>query len=195
MKQFLQKELSKIRCFGSFLFFTTYSSPSFIQGKLDYGAEENFNLIRVNDGLGTIVMIVDYDSSRILDILRYSNVFRCELTRKGMRKMVNDIRKLLNETNCHLEENENLGFTICIARGNRGYVVYGNGIVFDLKDFDCDAYVEERVRTIYEQCKQIKDISERITTVYKQLEKEHVLQYFPVAFIFTKDNEYQVITQ
>ena len=162
------------------------------QAKLDYGFEENGDIWHLNDEHGTIVMVAA-GNPRLVDLLRYSNVFDCEFSKDGMNQIVANVKKLVKGTNCFLGEGK-LGVSFCIARGNRGYKITNYGAVFELGDVECVDESEERMLAAYEYCKSIADIHERIKTIYDHIGELSCNQYYPIAVIHTKDNTYSLLT-
>lgn len=165
---------------------------SYNQAKLDYSFEENGDIWHLNDEHGTIVM-VSAKNTRIVDLLRYSDVFDCEFSKDGMNRVIANIKKLVKGTNCFISEGK-LGLTLCVARGNRGYKITTYGEVFEIGDFECFDEIEEKMLAAYEYFKSISDVHKRIETVYSQISELDFFQYYPVAVINTKDNSYSLIT-
>ena len=155
--------------------------------KLDYSFEENWDVWRVNDGKGTIVM-VGARNNRLIDLLRYSDVFDCEMSKDGMNEVFAKIRDTVRDTNCIAKKGE-LGATVCIARGNKGYRISPNGAVFELGGFECVQECEEMMLATNEYCKSIPDVIERIRRMYDRIGELDCRQYYPVAVVSTKDDK------
>ena len=164
----------------------------YTQAKLDYSFEENGDIWHLNDEHGTIVMAAA-KNNRIVDLLRYSDVFDCEFSKDGMNQIVANIKKLIKGTNCFISEGK-LGLTLCVARGNKGYKITTYGAVFEIGDIECFDESEERMLAAYEYCKSIPDVHQRIETIYNQIGELSWSQYYPIAVINTKDESYSLLT-
>ena len=162
------------------------------QAKPDYRFEENGNIWHLNDGKGTIVMVVG-KNQRVVDILRYSDVFDCEFSKNGMNQIVANIKKLLQGTNC-FTVGSNIGLTVCIARGNRGYRITPLGAVFELGAFECVNECEEHLLATYECCQSIPDVRMRIEALYRRMDELAYAMRYPIAVIHTGDDSYSLLT-
>lgn len=163
-----------------------------VQAKLDYSFEENGDVWHLGDGYGTIVMAAA-KNSRLVDLLRYSDVFNCEFSKEGMNRIVANIRKLVKGTNCFAVEG-NIGVTLCVARGSKGYKITPHGAVFEIGDIECIDESEERMLAAYEYCKSIADVPKRIETIYDRIGELSRNQYYPIAVINTGDGSYSLLT-
>lgn len=162
------------------------------QAKVDYRFEENGDIWHLNDAQDTIVM-ASARNNRLVDLLRYSNVFDCEFSKDGMNQIVANIKSLIKGTNCFMVEGQ-LGLNLCVARGNKGYKITNSGAVFEIGDFECFAESEERMLAANEYCRNIPDVHERIKTIYNQISDLSDCQYYPIAVINSKDNSYSLLT-
>lgn len=163
------------------------------QAKLDYSCEDNLSMWHLNDGDGTIVML-NAKIDRIADLLRYSNCFNCEFNVEGMHQIFSNVKQELKETN-YIENGNNLGFDICIARGNKAYKITSSGAVFEIGEIECFNEREWEMLALYEHYKTIPNISDRVKTLYDEYLKTNCLQYYPIAIINTSDNSYELITE
>lgn len=164
-------------------------SPNVI---IDYGFEENGDIWHLNDGNGTIVM-VNADSTRLVDVIRYSNIFDHEFSKQGMFKVVDDLMELIKDTNC-ISVDGRLGASIYIARGTKGYRITTYGAVFEIGDMECVGESFERTVASYEYCKDIPDVHERVKSLYDRMGKDGCYRYYPIAVINTKDDSYTLLT-
>lgn len=162
------------------------------QARIDYTFEENGHIWHLNDEYSTIVM-VDADNKRLTDVLRYSNVFDCEFSKDGMNQIIANIKKFIKGTNCFVADGK-LGFSLCVARGNKAYRVTNYGAVFETAEIECFNESEERMLAAYEYCKNIPDVQKRIETLYNQVGELSNRQYYPIAVINTKDKSYSLLT-
>ena len=158
--------------------------------KLDYSFEENGNIWRLNDGYGTIVM-VSPRNARMVDILRYSDVFDCEFSREGMVQIFLNVKKAVKDTNCFVADGK-IGADICVARGNKCYEITTFGVVLEIDDFACFSENEEMMLAANEYCKTIPDAHERIKALYNHISELSWAQYYPIAVISTKDDNYSL---
>ena len=163
----------------------------YTQAKLDYSFEENGDIWHLNDEHGTIVMAAA-KNNRIVDLLRYSDVFDCEFSKDGMNQIVANIKKLIKGTNCFISEGK-LGLTLCVARGNKGYKITTYGAVFEIGDIECFGESEERILAAYEYCQSIPDAHRRIETIYNRIGELSGCQYYPIAVISTGDDSYTLL--
>ena len=164
----------------------------FSQAKLDYSVEENGDIWHLNDEYGTIVMVAA-ENGRVVDLLRYSDVFDCEFSKDGMNQIVANIKKLIKGTNCFTCDGK-LGMMLCVARGNKGYKITPHGAVFEIGEIECMDENEERMLAAYEYCKSIHNVHQRIETIYNQIGELSCSQYYPIAVINTKDESYSLLT-
>ena len=164
----------------------------YTQAKLDYSFEENGDIWHLNDGHGTIVM-AEARNNRLVDLLRYSDVFDCEFSKDGMYQIIENIKELIEGTNCFMADGK-LGVVLCIARENKGYKISTYGAVFELGEIECIGESEERMLAAYEYCKSIPNVHKRIETIYNQIGELSCNQYYPIAVIDTKDNSYTLLT-
>ena len=165
----------------------------FLRAMADYTCEENIKAWHVNDEYGTIVM-VDTVSLRLIDLLRYSDVFDCEFTKEGMNEVFIKIKNLISGTNCRIVDGA-IGATIFIARGNKVYMILGGGEVIEIiDDFECVSTIEETIVATYECCKNIPDVYERIKTLYDKSGALRKEQLYPIAVISTKDSKCSFLT-
>ena len=162
------------------------------QAELDYSFEENGNIWHLNDGYGTIVMASA--NERMVDLLRYSDVFDCEFSKEGMNRIVANIKRLIRGTNCNMVKGR-LGVSLCVARGNKGYKISPYGAVFEIGDIECFGESEERILAAYEYCQSIPNVRERIKTIYNQISEFSHCQYYPIAVIHTKDESYSLLAK
>jgi hypothetical protein len=164
----------------------------FSQAKLDYTFEENSDIFHIADGKGTIVM-VGAKNNRVVDLLRYSNVFDCEFSQAGMNQIIANVKELVRGTNCYTEGGS-MGLTLCIARGDRCYKICPHGAVFEIEEVACIDESEERMLAAYEHCRKIEDIPTRVETIYRKISELSWGQYFPIALISTRDDSYTLLT-
>ena len=174
-----------------------FASPMKLQNyspnvKTDYSFEENGDMWHLNDGQGTIVMFVA-SNNRIVDLVRYSDVFNCEFSKEGMKQLYLSIKELVKGTNCFIKDGR-IGAEIVVARGNRAYKIATNGAVLEIDEIDCFDDNDERILASYEFCRNIPDPRERVKTIYSQVFELSSDQFFPIAFISTKDDSYTLIT-
>lgn len=165
----------------------------FTQARVDYTFEENGDIWHLNDGKGTIVMAAA-KSSRLVDILRYSDVFACEFSYEGMKSIIENIKNCVKGTNC-FTEGDRLGVTLVVAQGDRAFEITTHGSVFEMDRFLCCDESDERMLAVYEYCKNIPDAHERIRTIYTNINEIGLSQMFPVAVINTRDDTYTLLTQ
>ena len=161
---------------------------------IDYSFEENGNIWHLNDEYGTIVM-ADTNNSRFVDLLRYSDVFECEFSEEGMHQIVANIKDLVEGTNCFIADGM-IGVNLFVARGNKVYKITTYGAVSVIDSFACVAEREEKMLAIYERCKSIPDIHQRIKEVYDKYKKKvKYFRCFDIAVISTKDKSYSLLTK
>ena len=162
--------------------------------KADYASEENSYIWHLNDGHGTIVLS-HAKFGRLTDLLRYSDAFNCEFTKEGMTQVVENIKKLVEGTNCSIVD-DGLGATLCVARGDKVYNIASNGAVCEIDDFEC---IGEggggRMHAAYDQCRDISDVHKRIAAAYSLVEGSSSFRHLPVAVINTKDESYTLLTE
>ncbi len=167
------------------------SQNFYSQVKPDYSAEENGNIWHLNDGLGTIVM-ANGKNSRIIDLIRYSDIFEVEFTKEGVGRIASKIKALVEDTNCFVSEGRT-GVTLCIARGNKGFRISPHGAVFELGEIECVNEIEEITLASYEYCKRIEDVRERVVALYNSISEIGWRQHFPIALISTKDDSFTLL--
>ena len=175
-----------------------FASPMKDQGfaseiNIDHSFEENDNIWHLNDEYGTIVM-ADTQNSRLTDLLRYSNVFECEFSAEGMHQIVANIKELVKGTNCFIADGM-IGVNLFVARGNKVYKITTFGAVLVVDSFACVAECEEIMLAVYERCKSIPDIHQRIKEVYDKYKKKvKYFRCFDITVISTKDKSYSLLT-
>lgn len=174
-----------------------FASPMKLQNyspnvRIDYSLEENGDIWHLNDGYGTIVMFVA-SNNRIIDLVRYSDVFDCEFSKEGMSRLYLSVKELIKGTNCFTKDGR-FGAEIVVARGNRAYKIAANGAVLEVGEIDCFDDNDERILASYEFCRNIPDLCERVSTIYSQVSELSSDQFFPIALISTKDDSYTLIT-
>ncbi len=165
----------------------------YLAGKIDYSVEENADIWHIGDEHGTIVM-ADAKNYRLVDLLRYSNVFDCEFSKQGMHQIIANVKELVKGTNCFTDEGL-LGVTLVVARGNKGYKITTHGAVFEIDDFMCISDIEESMLAVYECCRDISDVDQRIKTIYDKYGEGCSKQCYPIAVINTKDKSYSLLTK
>ncbi|MBO5945411.1 MAG: hypothetical protein J6Q69_02275 [Clostridia bacterium] len=159
--------------------------------RVDYSFEENGDMWHINDGHGTVVMVAA-SNNRIIDLIRYSDIFNTEFSKDGMNRVYASLKELLKGTNCYFKDGR-FGGEIVVARGNRAYKIANNGAVLELGEIDCFDDDDERILASYEFCREISDPKERITTLYSRVSDLSSNQLFPIALINTKDDSYTLI--
>ena len=159
--------------------------------KVDYTFEENADMWHINDGKGTIVMMYA-PNMRIIDLLRYSDVFDGEFSKEGILKMADNIKKLAKGTNCFAKPGAN-ALTFVIARGNRAFRAKVNGAIMELGEFESFGGDSPTIEAIYEHCKDISDIELRMRTLFDKACEIHNCQEYPIAIINTKDDTYTLL--
>ena len=105
----------------------------------DFSSEDNMSLWHLNDGKGTIVMLSA--GERIVDLLRYSDIFNCELTIEALSGIHKRIAVLYQGTNCRELDGDN-GAMIFIARGNQAFQICGYGSVEELEKYLRESGIE-----------------------------------------------------
>ena len=164
----------------------------FVPGALpDYTYRDNAHIWHLNDGKGTIAMIGS-KSERATDLIRYSDALNVEFSRDGMREASLRIKNLLKGTNC-LPMEGRIGVTLHLAQGGVSYSLSEFDEVEEIKETNYLKENESKGSIVYECCKDISDITERIKTYYTQLEKLTLRQYFPIALISTRNDSYTLI--
>ena len=149
---------------------------------------ENGNAWHLHDGHGTIVMIRTSLDGRWADILRYSDVFNCEFSKKGLFEAGLRIRQLAAETNGGpIDQSPDL--SVCMARGDRAFMMKRDGAVFELTDTDFSVM---HILTAYNECRDIPDVYERIRAAY---ERAHAYHCFPLVVINTGNDDRVVLTR
>ena len=166
---------------------------SYCNMQMDVSSEEDMHLWHLNDGKGTIVML-GVESDRIADLLRYSDVFNCELTVEALRELHKKIIDLYEGTNCRPVEG-NAGVTIFIARGDRAFRVYGIGLVSEIEELDSIEFCKDRFQIGYELSRGIEDPIERIRAIYDLTEAYGNRRAYPISVINTRDNSYTLLTK
>lgn len=158
---------------------------------IDYSCEENSNIWHVNDKYGTIVM-ASFLSDRIIDVIRYSNIFDGDNIEDILINLNNNIYNLMKDTNYIVED---IIFTnkIVIARGNHCYQVNKYGVIDEVYDVCTKNDEKKYISSIYEVYKNSFKGNELIKKIYEELSNITQEQYFPIAVINTKDNSYKII--
>ena len=159
--------------------------------RFDASTEESMDLWHLNDGKGTIVMLDARD--RIVDLLRYSDVFNCELTIEALSGIHKRIAVLYQGTNCR-ELDGDTGATIFIARGNQAFQICGYGSVEELEGVVCGYRYRNALLAAYEHCKAIEDPYERIATTYDMVERITGRCTKSIAVINTKDEKMTILS-
>ena len=148
------------------------------------------SLWHLNDGKGTIVMLDARE--RIVDLLRYSDIFNCELTVEALCGVRKQIADLYQGTNCR-ELDGDTGATIFIARGNQAFQIYEGGAVEELEGVACGYRYRNALLAAYEHCKAIEDPYERIATTYDMVERITGRRTEAIAVINTKDEKMTIL--
>ena len=159
----------------------------------DLSDEDNMHLWHLNDGKGTIVML-SVRSDRITDLLRYSDVFNCELTMEALREIPSKIRSIFEGTNCRMRD-ENTGVTIFIARDNRAFRIYSVGAVYEIEDFSSIGCCENAIDVGYELSKGIEDPMQRIAAIFNVVNAHSNHRAYPISVINTKDDSYTLLEE
>ena len=171
--------------------FPTSFQRRLTQAELDFRGPENDHIWQLDDGLGTIVM-VQTKSTRALDLIKYSNVFDVDLTHAGMQTARENIKELLENSNCIIKDG-GPGVAFCIARGNKCLCVGFSGASFELMDFEMYDDFDELFLPILERTKEVSDPYERIRKIYSMAEELDASKYFPVVVIDSNGGERKII--
>ena len=159
----------------------------------DLSDEENMHLWHLNDGLGTIVML-SVQSDRITDLLRYSDVFHCDLTMEALHEIPSGIEKIFEGTNCRVHD-ANTGVTVFIARGDRAFRIYSVGAVYEIEDFSSIGCCENAITVGYELSKGIEDPMQRIKAIFNVVNAHSNHRVYPISVINTRDNSYTLLEE
>lgn len=172
--------------------YATGHNSNYANLRFDASTEENMDLWHLNDGKGTIVMIDARD--RIVELLRYSDIFNCEFAMEALCGIRKRIIELYRGTNCR-ELDGSTGATIFIARENRAFRIYGDGTVEEGEGILCGRSYEDAFLVAYEHCKEIEDSYERISAIYDMVEELTGRRSGAIAVISTKGDSYTLMTK
>lgn len=159
----------------------------------DLSDEENMHLWHLNDGKGTIVML-SVQSDRITDLLRYSDIFNCELTMEALRELPVKIEEIFEGTNCRVCD-ANTGVTVFIARGDRAFRIYSVGTVYEIEEFSSIGCCENAIAVGYKLSKGIEDPMQRIAAIFRIVNAHSNHRVYPISVINTKDDSYTLLEE
>ena len=162
-----------------------YSNKS----QVDVDFPENWDAFFTGDDTSTIVA-VDSVSDRTIDLLRYSDLFDCDITQKTLYGIKSKIDMLIEDTNVDCES-KNYGVIVC--RGNKAYEMRSFGFAVEVGDFERLGESRQYSYAIYENVKSIESIEERVSKYYKQMSNICGGNMFPVVLLSTANKEYKVI--
>lgn len=166
-----------------------YSNTSYI----DYNYRDNCDAWHINDENGTIVM-VDAVPDRLIDLLRYSDTFNCELTRSALHEVKEKIDKIIDESNC-LRHKDRCTYGVIIAQGDKAFEVRSFGTVIEVDNFKVVDEARHIANAVYENVEHIEDVNQRVIAYYNKMSDYTCTRLFPIALISTKDNSYTLLTK
>ena len=156
---------------------------------VDYEYEDNWDAFFAGKDTNSIVA-VDSASDRIIDILRYSDIFDGEITQRRLYEIREKVNALFENTNVDSDKKR---YGIVVANKDKAYLMRSMGLCFEISGFEPVGESRQHCRAVYENVKNIENVEERVRKFYELMTHFRGKETFPIVIMNTGSNKGKII--
>ena len=132
--------------------------------------------------------------TRVVDLVRYSDIFPVRLTPQIRLKKTYPALLSILEPYGFLNDSDTYDFDFAFAKDDKCYVLRGGGLVDEVEEFYPLCFAKDAAIAEYIRSKD-EPIYRLVQCIYKSIELGSMKIQFPVVIMNTKNDEVKVITR